>query len=77
MARLTRSRYAIFVHDPDGDMGYGRIVGPFLRADQAETKADAIRRAAVRAEREIECIIVPVAPGTVSARDITGAVLDD
>jgi hypothetical protein len=22
-------RWAIFVHDPDGDMGYGRIVGPF------------------------------------------------
>jgi len=71
-------RWAIFVHDPDGDMGWGTVVGPFSSVDAAERKADSIRRTASRRheDRVIEAIIVPVAPQGVAARDIVTSVLE-
>jgi hypothetical protein len=67
------TRYGVFVHDPEGDIGYGVIVGPFYTAEKAETKAEAIRR------RDgmyggLECIVVPVLDGAASARRITDEV---
>lgn len=53
-------RWAIFVHDPDGDMGYGEIVGPFSDGDRADDKAREIRTAALHEGREVECVVVPV-----------------
>ena len=69
-------RYAIFVHEPDGDSGYGRVVGPFKTPSAAEQRAEQYVR---RGEREgfyIEAIVLPVASAAASVkttvRDITG-----
>lgn len=70
-------RYAIFVHDPDGDMGEGRIIGGIMSPDRAEIQADQIRRAGERQGREVECIILPLEPGSTSATAIAAAVLGD
>jgi hypothetical protein len=62
------TRYAIFVHDPDDDMGHGRIVGPFQTIEAADAKADALRRgndAAVYGN-DIEVIVLPVLSGGTS-----------
>lgn len=79
MARATSSRWAIFVHDPDGDMGFGRVVGPFRDPEKAEEKAEQIRREGVRMvggiRCEPECIVLQVEAGGTSARAIVEAVL--
>lgn len=72
---VTR-RYAIFVHDPDGDSGYGRIVGPFRSVDAADDKAESIRALAERRGLYVECIVLPVESGSVAARDVVEAVVD-
>jgi hypothetical protein len=59
--------WAIFVHDPDGDMGYGEVVGPFASAECADRKAQYIRNAAVYRGREVECIVVPISRAGASA----------
>jgi uncharacterized protein YceH (UPF0502 family) len=72
--RTTRSRWAIFVHDPDGDMGEGLIIGPMRDEGAADTKAEAIRRAGEREGRYVECIVLPVDPAAQAARTIASAV---
>lgn len=74
---MTRggARWAIFAHDPDGDMGYGTIVGAFKDAGAADRKADAIRRAAERDGREVECIVLPLEPGSIGAATVARDVL--
>lgn len=62
-------RYAIFVHDPDGDSGLGLVVGPFRTAGAADEKVEQIRRVA-GLYREPECIVLEVRPGDVSARAV-------
>ena len=59
-------RYGVYVHDPEGDMGYGVIVGAFKAADGAERKADAIRRT----DERLECIVLPLWPGSDPASNI-------
>lgn len=75
---MTRggARWAIFVHDPDGDMGHGCIVGAFKDVDAADRKAAAILRAAERRGREVECIVLPLEPGTAGAAIIAHDVLN-
>jgi hypothetical protein len=75
MARHARTRYGIFVHDPDGDSGYGRIVGAYLDPDRAEDKADVIRRRATAMGRDIECIILPMVGDATAASTICDHVL--
>lgn len=70
------SGWAIFVHDPDGDSGYGRIVGPFRSAKAADAKAETIRKKADRQGHYIECTVVPVAPGSASAQSTVDAVME-
>jgi len=67
-------RWGVFVHDPDGDMGYGLIIGAFKDAATAEAKADQIR-AHESMHRALECIVLPIVAGAVSSRKIAGAVL--
>lgn len=71
------TRYAIFVHDPEGDSGYGRIVGPFASVDKADAKAASIRWAGEHQGREVECIVLPVEPGSVSAKKVAHDVVDE
>ena len=58
------SRFAIFVHDPDGDMGDGRIVGALRCAKAADRRAEAIVRAAEREGRYVEAIVLPMTSGS-------------
>lgn len=53
-------RWAIFVHDPDGDSGDGLIVGAMQSAEAADAKAGAIERSAARAGVNVECIVLPM-----------------
>lgn len=64
-------RYAIYVHDPDGDMGYGRIVGAYTNSDRADKKADEIRTAS---DNTLECIVLPCLPTSRTAKYIVGEV---
>lgn len=76
MARRGRRRWAIFVHDPDGDSGDGRIVGPFLDPEKADEVAERIRRAGDRdGGYGVECIVLPVEAGGGSARAVAEAVM--
>lgn len=70
-------RYAIFVHDPDGDMGDGRIAGPFNTLEKAEARADVIRRRSYDrdADRDtVEAIVLDLVSAKTSAREIVRAV---
>lgn len=69
-----KARWAIFVHDPDGDMGYGEIVGAFNDAEKAEAKQAAIERAAEKDGVNIECLVLPLRPGGTSAAWVAKAV---
>lgn len=69
------TRWAVFVHDPDGDMGYGTIVGPFNRPESADARAEAI--IAHAGERDIECVVVPVTPTDTPIGLVCAKVLDD
>jgi hypothetical protein len=75
-------RYAIFVHDPDGDMGYGQIVGPFNTLETAEAKADGIRRVSryqTEADgygEQVEAIILPLMRGNAAAMAVAKAVIN-
>lgn len=61
-------RYGVFVHEPDGDMGYGSIVGAFKSQAAADEKADAINRRTQGAA--IEAIPVALLPGSTSITEI-------
>lgn len=64
-------RHGIFVHQPDGDMGFGYVVGAFQSVEAAAEKARAIERAAERhGTAEVECIVLPLLPGSTSAKKI-------
>lgn len=67
---MTDTRWAIYVHGPDGDMGDGVIVGPFYSVLKAEAKAESIRNREAMYGDPIECVIVPVREGKTSAKDI-------
>ena len=70
-------RYALFVHDPDGDSGYGCIVGGSgMSADAAETKAAAIRRRGELQGVEVEVFVLPVVSASTSAREIAKMVVE-
>jgi hypothetical protein len=77
---MTATRYGIFVHDPDGDMGYGMLVGQF-RGDDAAGRADAcaelIRRAGDKAGREIEAIVLPMHGSAYPVAKIVDELLGD
>lgn len=66
-------RWAIFVHDPDGDMGEGMVVGAFKSSAAADEKAEKIRDAAGNSER-VECIVLPLVPGSIGGKAASGAV---
>jgi hypothetical protein len=66
----TRLRYAVYVHDPEGDMGYGIVVGPFYDDNRAEAKA----RSILRRDPDLECIVLPLCPSSESARAIASDV---
>lgn len=68
------SRYGIFVHDPDGDSGYGVIVGA-VSSERADEKAATIRRMGERQGIEVECVILPMVSGGVSAKEIAAMVV--
>lgn len=70
LTRGARERYGIFVHEPDGDMGYGRIVGPFYSESAAHRRADAIERKAGGMHSYVECTVLPLLPGATSAKDV-------
>lgn len=59
----TPARWAVVVFDADGDMGDGRVVGPFRDVAAADAKADSFFRAADRAGRNITVLTLPVYPG--------------
>lgn len=67
------SGYSIFVHNPDGDMGFGIIAGKFRTAEAAEAKAETIRKMA--GDRVIEAIVLPVTPGNTATERIINHVL--
>lgn len=67
---MMARRWGVFVHDADGDSGYGGIVGPFQTAAAADRKADAIRKVGDRRGSAIECIVVPVFSGATAAKAV-------
>jgi hypothetical protein len=72
MARGNQ-RWGIFVHDPDGDMGEGRIVGAFRSAEAADRKAEQIQNFSMYLG--VECIVLPLEPGSAGAKQIAEAVV--
>lgn len=68
MSRETSIRWGVYVHDPEGDMGYGEIIGPFFDDEKAESKAEAIRKAS---GDRFECIVLPILAGGTSAQRAT------
>jgi hypothetical protein len=68
------TRWAVYVHNPDGDMGDGVMVGPFYDVDKAEAKAEAIRKREGMYGDPIECIVLRVRPGNTSARRVADEV---
>lgn len=74
-------RYGIFVHGPDFDMGDGVIVGSFRTMNAACRKAEAIQKAQKREYDEdlnaVECIVLPLWPGSESASRIARYVIPD
>jgi len=67
-------RFAIFVHDPDDDMGYGRIVGPFYDAHAADKRANEINAMADNEDIAIETIVLPIVPSSTSNKRIRDAI---
>ena len=69
-------RYGIFVHEPDGDMGYGRIVGSFKTPGAAAIKASQIEAKAGDFGATVECLVVSVLPGATPPDQIIIALTD-
>jgi hypothetical protein len=80
-------RYGIFVYDPDGDMGYGVIIGAFKTAEAADRDVERIRRAVEARKKDpripagysgeqVECIVVPLVSGGTAASEILGRVME-
>jgi hypothetical protein len=67
-------QFGIFVHDADGDSGYGRIVGPFSDPEVADSYADDIRRIADMDGLSVECIVLPIMSVRTSHMNIINAV---
>lgn len=63
------SRWGVYVHDGDGDMGEGEIVGPFKTSARAEEYAARVRRQ-ISMYSSVEAIVIPVSPGGTSARAV-------
>lgn len=83
---MAGQRWAVFVHDVDGDSGDGRIVGPFRDVEKADAVADRIKRAADRRAGDarvpagysgdgVECIVLPVMAGDSGGVAIIEAVM--
>lgn len=66
MPSTGKLRWGIFVHDPDGDMGDGEIVGPFYDGDKAQRRAEAIERRSIAVGWRLEAIVVSLEPGAAS-----------
>lgn len=73
--RRGRTRWAIFIHEPDGDSGEGCIVGAFLDAGAADRKAEQITQAAERRGEYLECIVLPMSQGGTSAKRVVDEVI--
>lgn len=69
------ARWGIFVHDPDGDSGYGCIIGAYKSASLADDRADKITQKAERDGKSVECIVLPLLPGSTAMDDIIDRVL--
>ena len=76
MPRHTRTRWAVFAWDIDGDMGYGQMVGPFNTDVAADRAADKLRAIADRDGVSVDCVVVPVTPGSASLRRVVGAIVN-
>lgn len=63
-------RWALFVHDPDGDMGFGVIVGTFHSSAAAASRRRVIEGTAYQAGYRIEAIVLPVLPGREAAETV-------
>jgi hypothetical protein len=65
---MSSLRWGVFVWDADGDMGDGIVLGAFRDDDAAEVKAAQIRRVADGSP--VQAMVVPLEPGSSSARRI-------
>jgi hypothetical protein len=54
---MSKARWAVFVHDPDGDMGFGTVVGAFHSPQAAEARAEKIQN--VSPYLGVEAIVLP------------------
>lgn len=65
-------RYGIYIHNPEGDMGEGMIVGAYKTGERADERAAQIRRYAERQgyDYTLECIVVPLVGDSQSAASI-------
>jgi len=70
VSRWQKARWGVFVHDVDGDSGYGCIVGPFYDVEAAEAKAEVLRRQG----DHIEAIVLPIEAGATSAKRVASQV---
>lgn len=70
-------RYGVYVHNPDGDMGEGMILGAFKDAEAAYDRAQKINEAAAAEghEFDVEAIALPLWPGRRSIREVIRAVM--
>lgn len=69
---MRRQRWAVLVHDLDGYVSEGYVVGPFHGPEAAKKKAAQIERAAEARTYapSVECIVLSVLPGSRGANAI-------
>jgi hypothetical protein len=70
----SSTRWTVFVHDPDGDMGEAVTVGSFVDQDVAWARADAITRASDRRGLNLEAFVVVHQPGRTALQQIIDTV---
>lgn len=69
-------RYGVFIHDPDGDIGYGVILSS-SKPEIADRIAERIRKGAEAEAYDVECIVVPLLPGNTSIQKVLDRVFCD
>jgi hypothetical protein len=62
--------FAVFAHNPDGDIGYGQVIGRFRTSGAAQAKADAVNRAGKREGLTVEAFVVEMVRTSTSAADV-------
>jgi hypothetical protein len=78
MPRGLIARYGVMVFDPDGDMeDSGIVLGPTVSRLDAIANADRIDKAAEKAGKFIQTLVIPIVPTNTGAQKTLDYVFDN